>query len=115
VPLATREQLPVIDVSPLVAAHADPAATSHVAAAIQRACLDTGFFYIAGSCLPDTQGIFQAAQQLFELPSSQKQQLDASLSPLHRGYTGQGGAHNCVPAEARHVGPDNKESYLLGE
>jgi isopenicillin N synthase-like dioxygenase len=54
-------------------------------------------------------------QQLFDLPDSSKAKLDANLSPLHRGYTGLGGAHNCVPDETTVKGPDNKESYLFGK
>lgn len=113
VPVATPEQLPIIDISPLY--EDDPQQQAAVAAAIRSACLNTGFFYVAGERLPKTTGIFKCMQQLFALPDSSKAKLEASLSPLHRGYTGLGGAHNCVPDETATRGPDNKESYLLGE
>lgn len=114
VPVATPEQLPIIDISPL---YEDDNAQQQaaVAAAIRSACLNTGFFYVAGERLPKTAGIFKCMQQLFALPDSSKAKLEASLSPLHRGFTGLGGAHNCVPDETAVRGPDNKESYLLGE
>lgn len=116
VPLtATAEQVPIIDISPLYEAHSDPQQQAAVAAAIRSACLNTGFFYVSGPRLPDTAGIFRCMQQLFDLPEASKAQLDANLSPLHRGYTGLGGSHNCVPDETTIKGPDNKESYLLGE
>lgn len=114
VPLATAEQVPIIDISPLYEAAGDPQAVGAVAAAIRAACLHTGFFYVSGACLPSTAGIFRCMQQLFDLPDASKAQLDANLSPLHRGYTGLGGSHNCVPDETTIKGPDNKESYLLG-
>jgi isopenicillin N synthase-like dioxygenase len=114
VPLATREQLPIIDISPLYN-NDNPQQQAAVAATIRSACLNTGFFYVSGQCLPQTGPIFRCMQQLFDLPDSSKEKLDANLSPLHRGYTGLGGAHNCVPDETAAKGPDNKESFLLGK
>lgn len=114
VPVATREQLPIIDISPLYDNTCPTEQQAAVAAAIRTACLDTGFFYVKGARLPQTASIFKAMEQLFDLPASSKAKLDANLSPLHRGYTGLGGSHNCVPDETAVKGPDNKESYLLG-
>jgi isopenicillin N synthase-like dioxygenase len=114
VPLATPEQLPIIDISPLYD-NSDQQQQAAVAAAIRTACLNTGFFYVSGQRLPQSTGIFKCMQQLFDLPDSSKAKLDANLSPLHRGYTGLGGAHNCVPDETTFKGPDNKESYLFGK
>jgi len=59
--------------------------------------------------------MFAHVRQLFDLPLSEKQKLAANLSPLHRGYTGVGGSHNCVPQDSCVVGPDLKESFLLGK
>jgi len=114
VPLATPEQLPIIDITPLYK-DSDLQQKAAVAAAIRNACLNTGFFYVSGPCLPQSDDIFKCMQQLFDLPEGSKAKLDANLSQLHRGYTGLGGAHNCVPDETTVKGPDNKESYLLGE
>lgn len=115
VPLATPEQLPIIDITPLYHDRNSAAKEQDdVAALIRAACLNTGFFYVSGAFVPQTDDIFNCMQQLFDLPHSSKAKLDANLSPLHRGYTGLGGAHNCVPDESPKIGPDNKESYLLG-
>lgn len=114
IPIATPEQLPIIDISPLYG-DSDPAQKSAVAAAMRSACLNTGFFYVSGKRLPHSDGMFKCMKQLFDLPDSSKAKLDANLSPLHRGYTGLGGAHNCVPDESTIKGPDNKESFLLGK
>jgi isopenicillin N synthase-like dioxygenase len=73
-----------------------------------------GFFYVSGHGI-SAAPLFEAVRSLFDLPEPAKAALDARLSPLHRGYTGLGGAHNCVPEESCVVGPDRKESYLLGE
>jgi isopenicillin N synthase-like dioxygenase len=87
VPLATPEQLPIIDISPLYDNHSSPQKAA-VAAAIRSACLNTGFFYVTGQHLPQASRLFECMQQLFDLPESSKAKLDANLSPLHRGYTG---------------------------
>jgi hypothetical protein len=73
-----------------------------------------GFFYVSGHGI-SAEPLFEAVRSLFALPEPDKAALDARLSPLHRGYTGLGGSHNCVPEESCVVGPDRKESYLLGE
>lgn len=115
VTLATPDQLPIIDISPLYDNDSPAEQKTKVVAAIRGACLNTGFFYVSGQQLPHTAGIFKCMQQLFDLPEASKERLDANLSPLHRGWTGLGGSHNCVPEETAVKGPDNKESYLLGK
>ncbi|KAF6253879.1 hypothetical protein COO60DRAFT_1642805 [Scenedesmus sp. NREL 46B-D3] len=72
-----------------------------------------GFFYVTGHSIPAAP-LFAALRSLFGLPEPAKAALDARLSPLHRGFTGLGGSHNCVPEDSCAVGPDRKESYLLG-
>jgi isopenicillin N synthase-like dioxygenase len=81
-----------------------------------RTCahLLAGFFYVSGHSV-SAAPLFDAVHSLFDLPEPDKAALDARLSPLHRGYTGLGGSHNCVPQDSCVVGPDRKESYLLGE
>jgi isopenicillin N synthase-like dioxygenase len=76
--------------------------------------LIAGFFYVSGHSI-SAAPLFDAVRSLFDLPEPDKAALDARLSPLHRGYTGLGGSHNCVPEDSCVVGPDRKESYLLGE
>lgn len=109
--LASLEELPVIDISALFGKCIT--SKEHVAQQIHSACVQTGFFYVSGHHV-DQQPLFECIQQLFALPLQEKLKVDAKHSPLHRGYTGLGGAHNCVPEESCMVGPDNKESFLLG-
>ncbi|KAF8067385.1 iron/ascorbate oxidoreductase [Scenedesmus sp. PABB004] len=118
VEVATAEELPVVDVSCFADAGdgaAGSGAKKAAAAALRRACEHTGFFYVTGAGItPDAGPLFEAMHALFALPDGTKRALAASLSPLRRGWTGVGGAHNCVPAEACEAGPDVKESFLLG-
>jgi isopenicillin N synthase-like dioxygenase len=64
---------------------------------------------------PRVDALLRATVALFDLPHDSKHALAASLSPLHRGWTGVGGAHNCSSSGRGGTGPDNKESFLLGE
>eukprot|EP00775_Hariotina_reticulata_P011861 gene11861-12005_t len=113
VPVASSDELPVIDISALTNEGEASTGKAEVAAAIRKACLETGFFYVSGHGISPAT-LFASVKQLFDLPVSEKQKLDANLSPLHRGYTGIGGSHNCVPDDSSMVGPDQKESFLLG-
>eukprot|EP00878_Enallax_costatus_P017829 GHUV01018735.1.p1 GENE.GHUV01018735.1~~GHUV01018735.1.p1 ORF type:complete len:255 (+),score=72.84 GHUV01018735.1:456-1220(+) len=109
--IASAEELPVINISALYSQ--DSTSKAQVAQQIHSACVQTGFFYVCGHQV-DQQWLFDCIRQLFALPLDDKLKLDAKLSSLRRGYTGLGGAHNCVPEESCTVGPDNKESFLLG-
>lgn len=106
-------ELPVIDVAPL-RSNSSEAAKAKVAEAIRHACIETGFFYITGHGIPQEQldGLLKATSAFFDLSPETKSSLAASLSPLHRGWTGVGGAHNCT--SDGQSGPDQKESFLLG-
>jgi isopenicillin N synthase-like dioxygenase len=107
------QKLPVIDVSPL--AGADETAKRAVAASIRAACIEWGFFYVTGygKLQDDVDAMIEADKAFFDLPAAEKARFAAALSPLHRGYTPQGGAHNCS-SRGEKV-PDQKESFLLGE
>ena len=65
------EELPIIDVAPLVTGQGDVRA---VAAAIDAACRAHGFFYIAGHGVPAAleQRLDDAARAFFALPDAQK-------------------------------------------
>ncbi|GBF97419.1 hypothetical protein Rsub_09585 [Raphidocelis subcapitata] len=103
--------LPVIDVGPLTRGDADAADKARSAAALRQACVEWGFFYITNHGLEkQVPEMVAATRALFDLPEAEKAALAASLSPLHRGWTGLGGAHNC----SSEAGPDTKESFLLG-
>jgi isopenicillin N synthase-like dioxygenase len=110
--IATADDLPIIDISPLYTI--DIKLKEQVAEQMRRACIDIGFFYVKGSRVTqqDHAQLLQCINNLFNLPLEGKQQLAAALSPLHRGYTGLGGSHNCTQDGGS---ADQKESFLLGK
>ncbi|KAF5837261.1 hypothetical protein DUNSADRAFT_4588 [Dunaliella salina] len=109
--------IPVIDVSPLFEYPSEEDSIASVSKAIADACTGMGFFYCTGHGLSDAQisEAIGAARSLFDLDMQQKQAMNSLNSPLRRGYTPQGGQHNCNPTENNKACmPDAKESYVLG-
>jgi isopenicillin N synthase-like dioxygenase len=87
---------------------------ARVAHELYEACSKIGFFYIRGhGCPPDIQSkAFEAVNELFD--SEEKLAMNATKSPLYRGYNSvQTGAHSCTP-EDRDALPDLKESFTIG-
>lgn len=99
-------QVPVIDFSPFRdGAAAGKAAT---AAAIRDACEDTGFFYLAGHGIAqsDIDAVFAAARRFFALPLDER--LNVRLTPRqNRGYQPLGSRMYGDKADA----PDLNESF----
>eukprot|EP00976_Prorocentrum_cordatum_P041179 835909-Prorocentrum_minimum.AAC.1 len=62
-------------------------AQAAMVAAVRRACLTSGFFYVRQHGVPDwlVDRQLAAARQLFDLPLADKERLAAARSPLHRG------------------------------
>lgn len=121
--------VPVIDIAPLLgdgSGGGGDAAAAHAqqkqacAAAIRDAAFKWGFFYVTGysdELQAEVDDAITAAREVFDLPEADKASLAASLSPLHRGWTGVGGAHNCSSGggdDGAPPAPDLKESFLLG-
>jgi isopenicillin N synthase-like dioxygenase len=79
-------QVPVIDVSPLVARTGD---RSRAASEIARACRDSGFFYIAGHGVDEgvPRQLEEASRRFFaqDLPSKMEISMDRG-GPAWRGY-----------------------------
>ena len=71
------QTLPIIDISPLFAD--DQSALDQVAAQIDRACCDWGFFYITGHGITQAQidAVIGKGIQFFALPEAEKIRLDA--------------------------------------
>jgi len=99
--------IPVIDISALVAGgDAAPAA-----AAIGAACRGAGFFYITGHGLsPDEIGrVFDAARRFFASPAEVKARIALSAATGNRGY---------VPMKGEALDPsrpaDLKEAFNIG-
>jgi isopenicillin N synthase-like dioxygenase len=99
--------LPVIDVSPLV--HGEPSAGA-VAAQIQAACRDRGFFYVTGHGVPEEllDQLAEASAEFFALPLAAKQEIAmARGGRAWRGYFP-------VGAELTSGRPDLKEGLYFG-
>ncbi len=83
------DQLPVIDVSGFaVGAPPDDPATNVAAAAIDKACRETGFVLIAGHGIaPETRAaMFEQIERFFALPVEKKNEIAIGKSAYHRGY-----------------------------
>jgi len=78
--------LPVIDIAAMRGG--DDAARADVAARLRAACIDSGFFYIAGHGLSQVQldGLLAAARALFALPDEEKQAIGRAGGPGSPGY-----------------------------
>lgn len=80
--------VPTIDLTPLREGSATE--SSATAQEIREACLEVGFFYVAGHGVDPalvTQA-FATAQAFFELPTAEKQAVSIQKSEKMRGYTG---------------------------
>jgi len=120
-------RLPVIDVSPLF--REDGRAIEHTAREIGRAARSTGFLYVSGHGIPDTDiaEVYRQAARFFALPEEQKLRLRVGSRQHHRGYvpvTDRGLYADEVGNrryEAFDMGleisaddPDTRDSFLLG-
>ncbi|WP_421118722.1 isopenicillin N synthase family dioxygenase [Aquihabitans daechungensis] len=107
------DQLPVIDVSPIVAGVGSPSATdgeAAAAAAIDAACRDLGFFVIRGHGIePDLlDALDAAARAFFALPEVDKRAIAMERGGrAWRGWFPEGG-------ELTSGRPDHKEGLYFG-
>jgi isopenicillin N synthase-like dioxygenase len=101
--------LPVVDMSGLYTD--DPGARAEVAAALRAACVDKGFFYVAGHGIePELRAAaFAEARLFFALPAEAKHRVAMTGENYGRGYEDLGGQTLEVGAP-----PDLKEGYYLG-
>ena len=101
------EELPVIDVAPLVTGVGDAGA---VAAAIDAACREHGFFYVSGHGVSDDlqQRLEVATRAFFALPDGEK----AAIA-MHRGGRAWRGWFP-LEGELTSGRPDRKEGLYLG-
>lgn len=107
--------IPVIDLS--AALTGDVLAREAAARAIRAACLDTGFFYVAGHgvdpALIDDQ--FAWAKRFFDLPDAQKRALDMKRSAANAGYEPIGAQILDSQKKSPTAAPaDLKESFYIG-
>lgn len=87
-PPTARQDLPVIDIAPLLSG-AEGGAQS-VAQAIGDACRSVGFFYISGHGIAQESidRIYELSRRFFDLPAADKAALTISRSMNNRGYAG---------------------------
>jgi len=99
---ATREEVPVLDLSPL----SQGRSLDGIAAELRRACETIGFFYVANHGVPRkvVDGVFAATKRYFDLPHEKRMELRID-ERFRRGFMPQG--INQHPGYA----PDLKESF----
>jgi len=103
------ERLPVIDMSPLFDASPSEA-RKQVARDIEKACRDTGFFYVSGHGVSDAvlARLEEESHRFFALPREAKEAIAmAHGGPAWRGWFPLGG-------ELTSGKPDRKEGLYLG-
>lgn len=103
-------RIPVIDVRALVSADDRSDATRDVAAAIDAACRDLGFFCVVGHGVPPVllERLDAAARQFFALPDHQK----AEIAMVHAGRAWRGWFP--LDGELTAGTPDSKEGLYFG-
>ena len=105
----TKSDLPIVDFAPFYT-DGDPGVRA-VAGALGRACREVGFFYLAGSRVPDAlrAAVFAAAHGFFAAPAAVKTAVSIDRSSHNRGYVGLA-VEALDPARGR----DNKEAFNVG-
>ena len=103
------DDLPVIDIGPLL--RGDPEGLASVAAAIGRACRQTGFFYAINTPVrPELRAaVFAAAERFFACDTQAKQAVSITRSRHNRGYVALAG-ETLDPGTM----PDLKEAFNIG-
>jgi isopenicillin N synthase-like dioxygenase len=107
-------RIPVIDLAPALGG-ASAAARLEVARAIDRACVDTGFFTITGHGVPSAviDTLRTEAHAFFALPMEEKRRAIHPVAQTPRGYIAMGGEALSYAAEQESP-PDLKEFYHCG-
>ncbi len=101
---AARDEVPVLDLSLLDR----PGGLESLAAELRQACLNLGFFYVAGHGVPEAlhEGIFDVTRRYFALPLDERMK-DLMDTRFKRGFMPHGLSHS--PG----YDPDLKESFEL--
>eukprot|EP01018_Ginkgo_biloba_P006507 Gb_29182 [translate_table: standard] len=87
------KSLPIIDVGPLIEKSDNPKVAedpnvAEVARQLDKACRETGFFYVKGHGIPDriVKGVLDVTREFFFLPCEEKLKIKMSDSTGYRGY-----------------------------
>jgi len=111
----TLTRLPVIDLAPFVRGGSAPeslAARRAVAKALREACIDIGFFYLAGHGIAqeDFDAVIAMGHRFFELPLAEKVKLHSNKNSERLGYRPLGGPN---PGASGDKQPDIKERFHM--
>ena len=107
----TVTRLPVIDLAPFVTGGSD-AARRATARSLREACIDIGFFYLAGHGIAPAEldAVIEMGHRFFALPLAEKMKLHSNLSDARLGYRPFGGPNpQADPAQV----PDIKERFHM--
>jgi isopenicillin N synthase-like dioxygenase len=107
-PPGPATSIPLIDMT---------ATPKEAAAAVHRACRETGFFYIANHGVPAelVTAQFSAARTFFDLPLEEKMRIHMKNSPATAGYEPMGGQRlDSQDPNAEKAPPDLKETFYCG-
>jgi isopenicillin N synthase-like dioxygenase len=109
---AAIKSIPVIDLSPFVKGSGKGEA-QQVARELRAACIDSGFFYLKGHGIVQSQfdQLFAWGHRFFELPLEEKMRLRRARSISSQGYIGVGGTN---PDGNITKAPDLKETFAMG-
>ncbi|HUB95360.1 MAG TPA: 2-oxoglutarate and iron-dependent oxygenase domain-containing protein [Stellaceae bacterium] len=104
-------KLPVIDLAPFIEGGGFDERRA-VAQALREACIDIGFFYLAGHGIPQQEfdEVIALGHRFFELPLPEKMKLHSNNSPARLGYRGLGGPN---PGASPDKIPDIKERFHM--
>ena len=82
------DTIPTIDVSSFALGAERTAESDAIAAAIDRACRETGFLLIAGHGIARStrSAMFEQLERFFALPVAEKERIAIGKSSCHRGY-----------------------------
>ncbi len=108
--MSRAAHLPTVDVAPLLTASPGPDELAEAAAAIDRACRDTGFFAVVGHGITpdDRERLERAARAFFALPAEEKSAIAMERAgAAWRGWFPVGG-------ELTSGRPDHKEGIYAG-
>jgi isopenicillin N synthase-like dioxygenase len=105
-PPGVAKSIPVVDLS-----------SADAPREMQKACLETGFFYVANHGVPQAlvDGQFAQARRFFALPLEEKMRLHMKRSPSTAGYEPMGAQQlDSQDAKAEKAPPDMKEGFYYG-
>src|ERR1043165_1234406 len=105
-PPSVAKSIPIIDLSDADAPRA-----------MQKACLETGFFYVANHGVPQAlvEGQFEQARRFFALPLEEKMRRHMKRSPSTAGYEPMGAQQlDSQDAKSEKAPPDLKEGFYYG-